>query len=168
MYAEKSELVHATLVKVSTFGVLILGPSGAGKSALALALIDQSGRGTGSASLSARLVADDQVCLRRDRTTLQIHGSPPGALAGLLEIRGLGIVYVKHEPECRVDLVVRIKEENKIERLPDFPDARHEILGQAIPVFDVSNGDMIAAARIRAAIGILLHSNAVEKSTVIR
>ncbi|HEX3418624.1 MAG TPA: serine/threonine protein kinase, partial [Stellaceae bacterium] len=48
-------LVHATAIAIDGRAVLLRGPSGAGKSDLALRLIDGG----------ARLVADDQVELRR-------------------------------------------------------------------------------------------------------
>ncbi len=41
---------------------------------------------------------------------------PPAPLAGLLEVRGLGIVRVAHAPEVRVALVV---EPGRGERLPE-------------------------------------------------
>lgn len=89
-------------------GVLLLGPSGAGKSDLALRLLARG----------FDLVADDQVVIE-DGTA-----SPPAALAGLLEVRGLGIIRLPHAPRAQLALVVALGE---AERLP-MP-ARHEPLG---------------------------------------
>jgi HPr Serine kinase C-terminal domain len=73
-------MVHGTVVAIDGGGVLLRGPSGRGKSDLALRLIDAG----------ARLVADDQVLLQR--SGMQVLARAPAVLAGLLEIRGVGIV----------------------------------------------------------------------------
>ena len=76
--------IHATSVALRANGqwraVLLRGPSGAGKSDLALRLIQAGGR----------LVADDQTHLaRRGRSLI---ATPPPALAGMIEARGVGIL----------------------------------------------------------------------------
>ena len=61
-------------------GILLLGESGAGKSDVALRLIAQA----------AQLVADDRVVLfTRDGV---LFAKPPKTLAGLIEVRGVGIL----------------------------------------------------------------------------
>jgi HPr kinase/phosphorylase len=168
MITETSQLKHATFVKVANLGVLILGRSGAGKSALALALIDNAGHGIGKVDLPATLIADDQVCLWLDQETEQVYGKPPNTIAGLLEIRGLGIVQVEYVPQYPLGLVVQISQANEIERLPGFPETCRNILGKAIPVIDISSGDVNAAAKVRACVGIIVGSNAVENDSAIR
>ncbi len=168
MKAETSELKHGTFVRVGELGVLILGTPGSGKSSLALALIDGGGRGIGKKDLTTTLIADDQVRLWYDDATAQVFGRPPESIAGLMEIRGLGIVQVEHLPHCPVRLVVQLKQEEKIVRLPDFPDTCIDILGQAIPVIEVSGRNTNAAARVRAGVVALLASNTVENTMVIR
>ncbi len=167
MIAEISKLKHGTFVKVANLGVLILGRSGAGKSALALALIDHAGQGIGQIDLPATLIADDQVCLWLDQETEQIYGKAPETIAGLLEIRGLGIVHVEYEPIYPLGLVVRISQANDIKRLPGFPGACTYILGKAIPVIDIFGGDVNAAAKVRACVGIIAGRNAVENESAI-
>jgi len=167
MNAEISELIHATLIKVDQLGVLVLGKSGCGKSALALALIDGSGRGIGKTDMITKLVSDDQVCLWQDLATNKIYGRAPTTIAGLLEIRGVGIVSMAYVSRCPVDLVVRIRPENEIERLPEFPKTHMDILGQGIPVVYISTHDITAAAKVRASVNILLHSNIVENDSII-
>jgi len=77
--------IHATLV--ARFGadgwrgLLLRGPTGAGKSGLALALI-QSGW---------RLVADDRVVVWISAGFA--WGAAPQNLKGLLEVRGVGVVF---------------------------------------------------------------------------
>ena len=112
------EVVHATCIAVGGKGVLLLGPPGSGKSDLALRLIDTSGLGVGQTQLHAQLVADDQVRLSRVGNELQ--AAAPDALAGLLEIRGLGIVRVKNLASIRIDLCVKLRPCSEIERLPEL------------------------------------------------
>ena len=82
--------IHASCVARHGRGVLLLGPSGAGKSDLALRLI---GRGF-------VLVADDRVVIDDGAA------SPADGLAGLIEIRGLGIVRLPHEAPVRLALAL--------------------------------------------------------------
>jgi HPr kinase/phosphorylase len=86
--------VHATAVVICGRAVLILGSSGSGKSSLALALI---GRG-------ATLLSDDRVMLLRAGDGLLAQA--PAAIAGALEIRGLGLVRVPFQAEAPVALAV--------------------------------------------------------------
>lgn len=86
--------LHGSAVAFAGRGVLILGASGTGKSALALALVGRGGA----------LVADDRVQLERRGTAL-VASAPP-ALAGLVEVRGLGLVRLPAVPEAVVTLAV--------------------------------------------------------------
>ena len=100
-------LVHATCVALEGRGVLLRGVPGAGKSDLALRLIEGG----------AQLVADDQVALTRSGETLL--AAPPARIAGLLEVRGIGIVSLDFVPQCPVHLVVDLAPPEAIERLPE-------------------------------------------------
>ena len=95
------DCLHATCLELvsagRSLGVLLRGPSGSGKSMLALRLMDEAGSGLspeGMSAISAGLVSDDQVCLRLADGAL--FASAPATIAGLLEVRGLGIVEVPH------------------------------------------------------------------------
>ncbi|MGE0211350.1 MAG: HPr kinase/phosphorylase [Parvibaculaceae bacterium] len=139
-------LMHATCVLVDGHGVLLLGASGGGKSDLALRLIDDAMRG----GAPARLVADDQVCIRRQGEAL--IASPPPTLAGLMEVRGLGIIPVEHAANARLALVAELKSASGIERLPDLEMQSSEILGVALPKVEIDPALPSAPARLRAAV----------------
>lgn len=89
--------VHASAVAFGPEGgVLIEGPSGSGKSHLALLLVGQG----------ADLVADDRTILfARDGA---LYARAPGPLAGLVEVRGLGLVRLAARRLARVRLVVTL------------------------------------------------------------
>ena len=96
-----SPTVHASAVLAGTRAVLIRGPAGSGKSRLALALISAGQTGL---IRFARLVGDDRVALEARHGHLLVRPAP--ALAGLIELRGLGIQRLAYEPLAVVGLVV--------------------------------------------------------------
>ncbi|MEO1275475.1 MAG: serine kinase [Pseudomonadota bacterium] len=86
--------LHASAVALGERGLLILGPSGAGKTRLALELV----------ALGAELVADDRVIVEAHEGQLWMRPAP--ALAGLLEIRGAGVLRHPHRAEAPLWLAV--------------------------------------------------------------
>ena len=109
---------QATCVAIGGRGVMIEGPAGSGKSSLALALIDRG----------AVLIGDDGMLLEvRDGT---LWALPPPNIAGLLEIRNVGIVTVP-AGEAPVALVLRLDP-----AAPRQPERAEEALlaGVAVPV----------------------------------
>src|SRR6201999_2596321 len=78
--------VHASAVMVGNRAVLIRGPSGSGKSRLAFDLILA---GRAGQIPPATLVGDDRVHLEAHQGQIVVRPAPE--LAGLIEIRGLGI-----------------------------------------------------------------------------
>jgi HPr kinase/phosphorylase len=124
--------VHASAVLAGARAVLIRGASGAGKSRLALALLQAAQAG----SLPfARLVGDDRVHLEAHHQRLLVR--PAAALAGLIEVRGLGIRRLDHEPVAAVGLVVDLATDDA-ERLPAAPDTT--ISGVRLPRLAVAAG----------------------------
>ena len=119
--------VHATAVLVGDRAVLIRGPSGAGKSRLALDLILA---GRAGQIPEAVLVGDDRVHL--DTRDGQLVVRPVRELAGLIEIRGLGIRRCDFVPEALVGLVVDLSAPDA-ERVPPPEALQTEILGILVP-----------------------------------
>jgi len=130
--------VHASAVLVGNRAVLIRGPSRAGKSRLAFDLI-LAGR-TGLIA-TAVLVGDDRVHLEAKLD--QVHGQlivrPARQLAGLIEIRGLGIRRCDFAGEAVVGLVVDLHAADA-ERLPPPESLLTRIHGVNLPRIPVGAG----------------------------
>jgi HPr kinase/phosphorylase len=137
--------VHATCIALRTGkswrGVLLRGPSGAGKSDLALRLVEDG----------ARLVADDQTGLIQEGGRLV--GTPPGPLADLLEVRGVGIVKLGRTQllaRVPIALLVDLVPPDRIERLPD--PAHEDLLGVELPLMTLTPFEASAPAKLRLAL----------------
>jgi len=133
--------VHATSVALRIKGrwraVLLRGPSGSGKSDVALRLIEAGGR----------LVADDQTHLARRGRSL--FASPPPALAGLIEARGLGIVRLpRNQLQARVAvaLLVDLVPAARIERLPE--PQTETLLDITLPRLDLAPFELSAVQKL--------------------
>jgi HPr kinase/phosphorylase len=77
--------LHGVFMEIFTLGVLITGDPGSGKSELALELLTRG----------HRLIADDAPEFTRITPEI-IDGTCPEALQDCLEVRGLGILNVRH------------------------------------------------------------------------
>jgi serine kinase of HPr protein (carbohydrate metabolism regulator) len=128
-----SPTIHASAVLVGARAVLIRGPSGSGKSRLALELIAAARGGT---LRFARLVGDDRVHVEAAYGRLVVR--PAAALAGMIELRGAGILKRPYEPSAVVGLVVDLAAE--VARLPDAPQQRTELEGIALARLAVAAG----------------------------
>lgn len=143
-------LVHATCIALKLRGtssgkgwraVLLRGPSGAGKSDLALRLIEAGGR----------LVADDQTRLTRRGRALV--AAAPAVLAGLLEVRGVGIVKLARGQilaRAPLALLVDLVPADRIERLPE--PAGETLLDVDLPVLALAPFEASAATKLRLAL----------------
>jgi serine kinase of HPr protein (carbohydrate metabolism regulator) len=126
--------VHATAVLVEDRAVLIRGPSGAGKSRLALDLLLAGRAGQIPPSV---LIGDDRVHLLAQKGQLVVR--PARELAGLIEIRGLGIRRCAYAQEAVVGMVVDLSADDA-ERLPAPETLLTEISGIKIPRIPVGSG----------------------------
>jgi HPr kinase/phosphorylase len=134
MTAETNTSLHASAVRVGDRAVLIRGPSGSGKSRLAFDLL-LAGRAGHVAP--ATLVGDDRVHVWPHQAALMVRPAP--ALAGLIEIRGLGIRHCDFVPEALVGLVVDLDAPDA-ERLPSRESLEVRIKGISIPRIPVQQG----------------------------
>ena len=126
--------VHASAVLVGHRAVLIRGQSGAGKSRLAFDLI-LAGR-SGQID-QAVLVGDDRVHL--DASAGQLVVRPARELAGLIEIRGLGIRRCDFAGEAVVGLVVDLGAADAA-RMPPPEALQTRINGVGLPRIPVAVG----------------------------
>lgn len=143
--------IHASCVTFGPVGVLIRGDPGSGKSSLCLRLLDSVGFGLGSTALVAMLVADDQTQLRLSAG--HVIASAPPALAGKLEIRGLGIVTVPFAADTWVRLVVDLVAAESSVRMPEIEALSVELCGMRLPRLMIHAAEADAAAKVRAALG---------------
>jgi serine kinase of HPr protein (carbohydrate metabolism regulator) len=126
--------VHASAVLVGARAILVRGPAGSGKSRLAFDLINAAASGV---LPFARLVADDRVHL--EACNGRLLARPPAVLAGLIEVYGVGIRRVPHEPVAVVGLVVDLAVSGA-ERLPAMADRETAIAGISLPRLAVAPG----------------------------
>ena len=136
-------LLHASAVAIGMHAVLLTGASGRGKSDLALRLIDRG----------ARLIADDQVQLSLDG--IRLLAATPASIAGLIELRGVGLVQLPWTSGVPVALFVDL--DAAPQRLP-LPLHR-VLLGHALPVvalaaFEASASIKVEHALTRAVAGV--------------
>ena len=132
-----SHQIHATAVAIDGRGVLLLGPSGAGKSDLALRLIDRG----------AKLIADDRVDLAHDGARVIL--SAPPRIAGLIEVRGLGILRFDHVT-APLALAIELAAAEAVERLPE-PDAEL-ICGRKVALVRLHPFELSAPIKVELAL----------------
>jgi len=103
---------HCTCITINKTGIMIEGASGTGKTSLALGVMEAAqNRG-----VEAKLVCDDQAMITaRDNA---LWARVPESIVGKVELHGFGIVDVTHIEQCRIDLVCKLVDQDKITRLP--------------------------------------------------
>jgi HPr kinase/phosphorylase len=122
--------IHASAVLVGPKAVLIRGPSGSGKSRLAWDLLQ-------SRLPFTRLVIDDRAIVQAHGGRLLVRPAP--ALAGIIEIHGLGIRRLSYEPVAAVGLVVDLAAEDA-DRIPPTASETTAISGVVLPRLPIAAG----------------------------
>ena len=137
--------VHATSVALKVGrtwrAVLLRGPSGAGKSDVALRLIEAGGR----------LVADDQTHLAK--TGRAVVATAPPSLAGLIEVRGIGIVKLGRGQliaRAPLGLLVDLVPPDQVERMPE--PAREKVLDIDLPRLALAPFEASIVMKLRLAL----------------
>jgi serine kinase of HPr protein (carbohydrate metabolism regulator) len=120
--------IHATAVLTGAKALLIRGEPGSGKSRLALRLIQTLP--------FARLIGDDRVHVEARNGRLLVR--PAETLAGLIEVRGLGIRRVPHESVGVAGWVLDLVP--AANRLPDPDSQKAAISGVTLPRIAVPAG----------------------------
>ena len=120
--------LHASAAARDGAGVIILGASGAGKSDLVLRLLDRG----------FVLIADDQVLVQDG------VASAPAALAGMLEVRGLGLLRLPHVAAPLV-LAVQLGLGERLPLPARFPDLD-------LPLINLDAGAASAPQRVALAL----------------
>ncbi|PYF04479.1 Hpr(Ser) kinase/phosphatase [Rhodopseudomonas faecalis] len=126
--------IHASAVLVGDRAILIRGRSGTGKSRLAFDLI-LAGR-SGQIGKTV-LIGDDRVEVAATPQGLVV--SPAEPLAGLIEIRGLGVRRCDFAAQAVVGLVVDLSAPDA-ERLPQPAALRTTIAGIELPRLPIAAG----------------------------
>lgn len=126
--------IYASAVLIGRKALLIRGPAGSGKSQLIWDLLQAATQG---ALPFARLVGDDRVHLETHSDRLLVRTAP--ALAGMIEIRGLGIRRLAYEPLALVGLVVDLAAQDAA-RHPGPEACQAAIGGVCLPRLAVAAG----------------------------
>ncbi|MEM1052121.1 MAG: HPr kinase/phosphatase C-terminal domain-containing protein [Pseudomonadota bacterium] len=130
-------IFQASAVAIGDAALAIEGPPGSGKSSLALALIDRG----------AELIGDDGVQLTRNGHRLM--ASPPPNIAGLIELRGIGVFEMTLAQSCPLALILSLGVGG--ERLPQSIPQR-SILGIDVPCLAFYPGNFAPAVRAEMAL----------------
>ncbi len=141
MNARAPLVYQASAVAIAGRALLIEGRPGSGKSSLALALID---RGAG-------LIGDDAVTLYGEGEAL--IAAPPPNIAGLLEVRGVGLIRLTVAPPAPVALILALGSPPGA-RLPQSPLPCRTIEGVAVPVLAFDPGPIAPARRAEHALAL--------------
>jgi len=140
----EATMAHANALLLGEKGILLCGVSGSGKSALSCRLIEWA-RLRGN---FARLIGDDRVALTNCNGRLIARPHP--AIAGAIELRGLGLAPAPFEPAGVIRVVVDLAAPGG-ERPPRYPLPNADltqICGLSLPRCVVEAGDCAVVEKI--------------------
>ncbi|MBB3660449.1 serine kinase of HPr protein (carbohydrate metabolism regulator) [Rhizobium sp. BK650] len=120
--------IHATAIVIGKTGLLFTGPSGWGKSMTAFTCMAEARR----QGLFSALVADDQVLLSKQDNAV-IATCPP-AIAGLIELRGTGIIRQNHVAQAAMHIAILPGSPTGENRLPEEGETAVLAEGCELPV----------------------------------
>jgi len=132
-------LQHGSCASSGGAGVLFLGRPGSGKSDLLLRMMQRGWQ----------LVADDQVALSEVEGSLEAEA--PAELAGMLEVRGVGLFQGLPYAPAVLRLAVLLVGRDEVPRLPE--PRRFDALGLQLPLLALHPFDCSAPAKIELALG---------------
>lgn len=138
----RSDYLHATAIVWKEIGILIMGDAGSGKSSLAAELITRG----------ANLVADDQVKLTTKDGKL--YANTPEALAGVIELRNIGLIRLPFASQARVHFIVECTAHDS--RL-----TTHDLLHLTLPKLMVNPHHTDSAAKL------ILYAEALQEGRVL-
>lgn len=140
------ELVHGTCVAFGDCAALLRGEPGSGKSDLALRFLALPNDG----AMCPSLVADDQVFVEARDGAVTV--SAPDTLAGLIEVRGLGIQEMPSIARARLVLVCDLVAADQVPRMPSDPWDRTAVAGVDIPYVKLSPFEASAPLKLKMAL----------------
>ncbi|PDV85308.1 serine/threonine protein kinase [Rhizobium sp. H4] len=126
--------IHATAIVVGRTGLLFSGPSGWGKSMLAFTCMTEARR----LGFFTALVADDQVLLSGEAGS--VIATCPSSIAGLIELRGTGIVRLDHIPQAAMHYAVLPGSASGENRVPPEGEIVSLAAGFSLPALRLLTG----------------------------
>jgi serine kinase of HPr protein (carbohydrate metabolism regulator) len=141
----ETTLVYGTCVALGGNAAILVGASGSGKSDLALRFLLST-----PADLEAALIADDQV--RVSLSAGRLIASAPETIAGLIEVRGIGVIPLPARDAAEVKLIVKLVDPAAIPRMPPSPPATQKVCGIDLPVLMLAPFETSAHFKLRLAI----------------
>ena len=124
--------LHGNAVAIGEHALFITGAAGSGKTTLVMEMIAQG----------ADLVADDRVRIASGDNGRLWLSAPPN-IAGLVEVRGFGLIRLSFRPRTMLRLIADL-DHSETERLP--PRRQRILSGIACPVILCKGRSGLAAA----------------------